>query len=575
MLKNRVTFVTAYLNIYKDAVPLERHNEWRLRHFRVLAESGIQLCIILSPDCEDAIQEMAKEFPNIYILKTIDIQDTWVANLCRQYKNEFNGQYTLPSVRSIQKDTEEYIILQNSKMEFMNSALEKNPFGSSHFAWIDFSIAYMFQDIKKSQAQLRIISEYAVEKPGFLIPGCWGKWDIGRHDHHMEHIHWRFCGCFFLADKDTMSSFCRTYCRFFPIFLQEQKKLLWEVNVWAWLEHVSEWAPIWYDADHNDRCIQIPDEFIVKPLAIESSIVYPYPTVEHFHPSSAAYVQFKGKHILNTRYVNYLICDGGGYHYSDGSGIIQNKNFVSILDGDMAPLDYREMDAGTVDLHRTIFNPSSFGLEDIRLYVFQDRLRLIATNIDFSPNGRGRMIVGDYCSKTATYSNAVLIEPPNPDSWFEKNWIPIENRHDTGSEYFIYKWHPFEIGKLVKEDRGHRLEIVSSHEIHFPWFQKIRGSTCFQELDEGYLGLVHFSEEGPPRKYSHMMILLDKTTLLPIRASRPFCFYSHSVEFCIGFYKHFHCFSENPLGDLYWFWISRMDRDPLLISGQVRLEIFM
>jgi hypothetical protein len=82
--ENRVTFVTAYLNIYKDAVPLERYNEWRLRHFRILAECGIQLCVILSPDCEDAIQEMAKEFPNIHILKTIDIQDTWVANLCRQ-----------------------------------------------------------------------------------------------------------------------------------------------------------------------------------------------------------------------------------------------------------------------------------------------------------------------------------------------------------------------------------------------------------------------------------------------------------------------------------------------------------
>ena len=144
---------------------------------------------------------------------------------------------------------------------------------------------------------------------------------------------------------------------------------------------------------------------------------------------------------------------------------------------------------------------------------------------------------------------------------------------------------------MVTDDRGARLEIVSSREIHFPWFPKIRGSTCFQETEEGYLGLVHFSEEGPPRKYSHMMILLDKSSLLPVRVSRPFCFFTHSVEFCIGFYKPFR--KEDATGlkiengpaffidngesnqNLYWFWISRMDRDPLLISAQLILEIFI
>lgn len=563
--QNHVTFVTAYLNIYKDAVPLERYNEWRLRHFRVIAETGIQICIIVSPDCEAALLEMQKEFPNIHMLKTILIQDTWVANLCRQYKSA-GGEYTLPSARRLEKDTEEYIILQNSKMEFMNSAIEKNPFGSSHFAWIDFSIAYMFRDIKKSQAQLRILSENATEKPGFLIPGCWGRWDVNRHDHHMEHIHWRFCGCFFMADKESMSKFCHTFCRFFPIFLQDMKKLLWEVNIWAWMEHVSEWEPIWYDADHNDRCIMIPNEFLIKPLAIESSVVYPYPSVEHFHPSSAAYVTYQGKHYLTTRYVNYLIAGGGYYHYSDGSGLIQNKNFFSELADDLTALDYRVMEEGSVELPKLVSNPCSVGLEDIRLYVFQDRLRFIATNIDFSPTGRGRMIVGDYCKDSLRFKNAVLIEPPNPESWFEKNWIPIEHPVDKENEYFIYKWHPFEIGKLIRDEQGTRLEIVSSNEIHFPWFQKIRGSTCFQNTEDGYLGLVHFSEEGPPRRYSHLLVLLDKTTLLPIRISRPFCFFSYSVEFCIGFLKR---------EEKYWFWVSRMDRDPLLISTSVNIDIII
>ena len=73
------------------------------------------------------------------------------------------------------------------------------------------------------------------------------------------------------------------------------------------------------------------------------------------------------------------------------------------------------------------------------------------------------------------------------------------------------------------------------------------------------LGLAHFSEEHTPRHYYHTLILLDKSTLKPVRYSRVFYFESLSIEFCVGM-------RVKSASESYVFWISRFDRDPIMIE---------
>jgi len=581
-----LTYVTAYLNIYEDtdsSPPLQRTNEWRLQHFRKLAESGILLCVYSSPDCRDMILDIAAEFPNnVRVMSSIAIEDTWAAAACLEYINApgtasgeesdpSNNVLTLPSARNHQKDTEKYMQLQSSKMEFVQDAAEKNPWNTTHFAWIDFSIAHMFRQMKKSQQQLRALSQSALPAKCFVIPGCWGKWDLARHNHHMDHIHWRFCGCFFLADRDSMLRFCGEYRKRFPEFLRlTGGRLLWEVNIWAWMEHVADrevWSPTWYEADHNDRCLLLPNRFLCGPLSRpdgDTCKVYAdYPAIEHYHPGSASYIFYRGEHLLNTRYVNYFFTPQAYYLYSDLSNIIKNKNVVSKLSADLIPVSYQEMDSATIDLPPLTPNGISRGLEDIRLYesALDGDLRFIATSIEYSSSGRNRMIVGKYCAETATYSDCAMIVPPNPQSWCEKNWIPIR-RKGGAEDLFIYKWSPMEFGKFVDSDDGAKhLVIVDRYDTsHLPWFDRFRGSTTFTETSEGLIGLVHFSEEGSPRHYYHSLLLLDRNTLRPIRYSMPFYFQKVGVEFCIGMAV------QGEQEDTFVFWISRMDRDPLMVT---------
>lgn len=555
---DNLTYVTAYIDIYDKGVPLQRTNEWRLQHFRNILTTGIQICIIISPNFEPIILDLKKEFPNIHILKIMTIQDTWV------YKECLTHSYTISEQRSITKDTESYIHLQNSKTEFLQMAIEKNPFRSTHFAWIDFSIAYMFRKLQQSQKQLRVLGQIPLTNKFFAIPGCWGKWDPERHEHHMNHIHWRFCGCFFIADKESMLEFCNLYRELFPRFLKETKKLTWEVNVWAWIEYVSHWKPTWYDADHNDRCIQVPNDLLLNSLPVKNKIQYAYPTIEHFQPTSASYINFQGQHIINTRYVSYYLTSDGYYLYPDGSQIIKNKNLCSLLTSDnLIPISYIEMNDNLKEINA---GSSSIGLEDMRLYELNGKLRFISSTIGYSPVSKSRIMIGDYDFCRQTYSDCKIIVPPNPDTWCEKNWTPVVQSEPMifsncsvvpYTEIFIYKWAPMEIGKLVEHENGEtHLEIIETYDIQEPWFHKLRGSTVFSKIDGKLLGLTHFSEEGSPRMYYHVLIELDPVNLKPLRYSMPFYFFNKGIEFCIGFAVK---------DEDYVFWISQNDRDPLTV----------
>ena len=561
-----LTFVTAYLKIYENN-PGQRSENWRMQQFRNIAETGIQLCIYISPIFENEIVELIKEYPNVKIMKMVDIYDTWTGKIVQDC--------SLPDNRNLVKDTKEYILLQNAKLEFVADAIKENPWNSTHFAWIDFSISYIFKNLKSCQQQLIELSSARLSNNFLTIPGCWEKMD-DYNNYYNNNINWRFCGGFFLGNKDRVQDFCDSYFQHFPRFLKESEKLVWEVNLWAWMEHQQLLEANWFSGNHDDSILLVPEEFIYFGCSkIESVISYPYPEIEYFQPTSTAYFCHEGQHWLNTRYVNYHITPRGGYLYLDGSNTIKNKNIVSELFLDTSqnlfPItnNFRIMDETTVQLPELTPNSYSTGLEDIRLYSVNGNMRFIATNLNYSPVGTNRMVVGDYDPICGTYSNCSYVIPPNPESRCEKNWIPIvrqvenkdekEKEKEKGEEeLFIYQWSPMEIGRIID---GH-LVIIEKHETPFPWFNRFRGSTIFIPMDEltnknKLIGVVHFSIEGSPRHYYHSLVVLDSISLKPLEYSAPFYFLNRGIEFCIGF-----TVQENN----YVFWISQNDRDPVMIT---------
>ena len=448
---------------------------------------------------------------------------------------------------------------------------------STHFMWMDFDLPKLFRDKEGVKESLLWLSRLQLAPSFLTFPGCWNKLEAEKERDSIDSVHWRFCGGFFMGDRESISQFCHTISDALPRFTEKYDTLVWDFNLWAWLEaDVSEthkWPDhwTWYRGDHNDSILNTSADIYTRTLTIDSIVEYPYPTIDTYYPTSAAYVYYDGKHLLNTRYVNYWIYPTGCYHFNSGIRLIENKNMISELDPDtMAPMSYREIEE-TIDLPVKEGDILSKGLEDIRLYVYGGKVKYIASTVGYSPCGKCRMIVGDYDVENAAILSGKIVQPPT-DTWAEKNWIPIIRKNkilmgdgtmiDQEEELFIYKWSPLEIGRIEKritEDSSEEnvLNIVHSYPMSMPLFSKIRGSTIFHVVDEGLLGIVHYSEEHSPRHYYHMLVLLDKDSFMLKRYSEPFCFQKLGVEFCIGMTVR----EEN-----YVFWISRHDRDPAMVT---------
>ena len=541
---SNISFVTAFIDIYKDGAIDNKTIEWRCNKFREIADIGLPIIIFVCKHTLPYIEILKTEFENLTILEVLAIEDTWV------YKNSQTINLSMPYHRNTIKDTVEYMYLMNSKAEFLYKAIEANPWKSTHFAWIDFSISYIFKDKERTFGYVKILAQHTMNEKCIVVPGCWrDKISLTDTDSYMNNIVWRFCGGFLLGDANSIKRLFELYREHFVDFLNDQQKLVWEVNFWAWLEANGYWTPRWYEADHNDSILKIPTDVCCRRLRPEVQLrKYEYPTIENFGPGSASYIYFKGEHLLNTRYINYTILDNGCYDIRHPTGTIITRNVFSKLNEKLEPIHFIEMKEINIRLPSN--NCYIHGLEDIRLYSVGDTLKFIATNINYSPTGYNRMMIGEYDITDYTFKNCIIAKPPY-ETMCEKNWIPLIK---NGKEYFIYKWFPMEIGRLNTENE---LNIEIRHPIRSHWFHKVRGSTLFIDNGEQLVGLVHFSEETTPRRYYHILVSLDKDTFKPLKYSEIFCFQHLGIEFCIGF---------TIKNEEYVFWISQMDREPLTIS---------
>lgn len=574
------TFVTVFMNIYpKDDPYAGKDIRWRFDRFFKLVETGIQICVYVDETGEELLQQCVELFPNtIRIMRVMNIYDTRIHKLCEQYDT-----IDLPQCRNKPKDTYEYMVLMNSKIEFMYDTIQKNPWNSTHFAWIDFNIAHVFKNIPETQEYIKLIGNSRLTREFLLIPGCWYSLLPDSSDEDiqksvLDSIHWRFCGGFFIGDSKSIIQFYDLYQEYFPCFLFEYRQLTWEVNFWAWLEWkmgrgdtVTNWNPIWFLADHDDSIVRIPYEYVSLCLTKNTKSyqvqVYDYPIIESFRPMSASVTVLSNGYLgLNTRYVNYTLTDTGSYIFHHPDRVIITKNIFSYLDHNMVPNSFTEIDnPDELTSHDCLFH----GIEDIRIWYEGEYLRYIGTSVNYSPSGKNRIIYGKYNIQQQRLVESNVINPPT-DTYCEKNWTPVVVTGQTSpvamppskfgeNTRFVYKWYPMEIGKIDPETNS--LQIDTTYSIISPIFKKLRGSTYFREFlsDSRYLiGLLHFSEREWPRFYFHQLVLLDKTTLKPVRCTQPFSFQDRNcIEFCIGLYEY---------KERYHFWISYFDRDPANIS---------
>jgi hypothetical protein len=253
-MANNITFVTSYLKIYDSDYDETKTFEKRLELFMKIVELNINICLFISSEFKEIFEQISNKYKKLNIIEVLSIEDLEFTKI----GNKNVDLLVLPERRSHIKDHINYMFLMNSKTEFIKKTINVNPFNTEYFCWFDFSLPYIFKDLEKSILKFKIYSEcHFINEPFITMPGCWN-FKCGNIEVLKESVCWRFCGGFFMGDKNSLLSFYDVSISHFEEFLKLSEKLVWEVNYWSWLEARGYISLLWYLADHNDTIINIP-----------------------------------------------------------------------------------------------------------------------------------------------------------------------------------------------------------------------------------------------------------------------------------------------------------------------------
>lgn len=249
-MNNNITFVTAFFHV-KDYKQPGKSTELYFEHFIKLARTGIQLSVYISPIHHDRLKEIVNEYENVKIAGVIDIKDTWIYQTAN-----INGIH-LPSQRNLLKDTFDYFVCQNSKLECIQDSIIKNPFRTDYFAWIDFGIFSVLHDIDDAYQQLQKLSNNKFVTDKVIIPGCWEK----SHYNYLCGVIWMIAGGFSIGHKDAYMTMWQKYKLYLPEFIKKYNLMTWEVNLWSAMSMETDWDFHWYYGDHNNSILNVPPQY--------------------------------------------------------------------------------------------------------------------------------------------------------------------------------------------------------------------------------------------------------------------------------------------------------------------------
>lgn len=246
----------------------------------------------------------------------------------------------------------------------------------------------------------------------------------------------------------------------------------------------------------------------------------------------------------NVRHINYIL-----YH-SEGAQLFQNiwgplaylnpendirlatTNYFCELDKDLKVQQVYKVDTTKLDV-KPVWE--FHGLEDCRIVKWNDKLYLSGVRRDVKENGEGRIELSEIemIDGKVKEVSRVRIPAPNPDSYCEKNWMPV-----VDMPYHWVKWtNPTEVVKYNTDTNT--IEVAHLGSETKVGYNDFRGSSQVLDYKGNKLAVVHevvlFKNKLGQKDayYYHRLILWDKDWNI-IKMSDNFSFMDGAIEFSAG-----------------------------------------
>lgn len=250
------------------------------------------------------------------------------------------------------------------------------------------------------------------------------------------------------------------------------------------------------------------------------------------------------KVLVNLRAVNYtfyhsekkLFQHAWGpltYVHPENDMHLRTTNYYLELDDNYQIARINKIDTSKFDTYEPLWD--FVGLEDARLFSWNNKLYTSGVRRDLDTKGTGRM---ELCEIVVTDTEVKEVSrfriPPPVDlnSYCEKNWMPILDK-----PFHYVKWsNPTEVVKINPDNQTCE-QVLVSNTIQLP--RDLRGGSQVIPCGDYYLAVTHevelFQSEVGRKDaiYYHRFILWDKNWNI-VKYSREFNFMDGHVEFCVG-----------------------------------------
>lgn len=251
------------------------------------------------------------------------------------------------------------------------------------------------------------------------------------------------------------------------------------------------------------------------------------------------------KILMNLRNVNYTLyhCEGEqlfnnrwgplAYLNPENDLHLKTTNFLCELNEDYTIKNHYKIDTSKHDIPAVW---EFHGLEDARLVRWDGRLFHCGVRRDVKPNGEGRMELSELIIEDNNVKeiNRYRINPPNnPDSYCEKNWVPILDMH-----YHFVKWtNPTEVVKVNINDCTSQTIFLGDNTIQ--GFPDLRGGSQVISIGNYRIGIMHnvnlFKNKLQQKDATYMHHIVIWNSNWNIKSiTDAFSFMDGEIEFCCG-----------------------------------------
>jgi len=253
--------------------------------------------------------------------------------------------------------------------------------------------------------------------------------------------------------------------------------------------------------------------------------------------------------LINLRHSNYTLYHSENKVFAHAWGPLQylhpendmtltTKNFMLKLNENLDITKVMQIDTSTLD-EKPQWH--FIGLEDARLFYWDEKFYICGVRRDDNTTGSGRMQLQELKftdDKVIEINRHKIPAPGNNKSYCEKNWMPVNSK-----PYHFIKWcNPTELVKFNIND-GTTKTIILDESKRLPLPNDLRGSSQVIPYGTGHMAITHEVnlyndiQGRKDGKYRHRFVFWENNWNIA-KTSEQFHFMTGEIEFCAGMAEH-------------------------------------